>query len=60
MKITLEVNISTSKAMLIEGSLIELAQNLNSENLLFLAQQSKKANVNDKLRNKKGIIKAFL
>ena len=60
MQILLNVNVPTSKAMLIEDSLKTLAENLDSDNLTFLAQQSSKKNVNDKLRSKKGLIQTFL
>jgi hypothetical protein len=33
---------------------------LDSENLFFLAEQSKKAKVNEKLKSKKGLINTFL
>lgn len=60
MKVTIDANITPSRAMLIEDALKAIAENLTAENIIFLATQSKKTKVNEKLASKKGLINSFL
>jgi ABC-type uncharacterized transport system YnjBCD substrate-binding protein len=60
MKIELDVNITPSKAMLVNTAIKTLAENLDADNLNFLASQSKKQKVNEKLAGKKTMINMFL
>ncbi len=45
---------------IITASLQQLADTLSRENLQFLAEMSKKPNINEKLESKKNLIKTFL
>lgn len=60
MKFEINPNISIAKASNIEEAVTLLVENLDSANLNFLAEQSKKPNVNAKLAAKKGLIRTFL
>ena len=60
MKIEIDVNIAPATAGRIKGALKMLAENIEADNLIFLAELSKKPSANEKLKNNRGTIKMLL
>jgi hypothetical protein len=60
MKIEIDVPGTETDAIVIQTALQTLAKNLNKSNIQFIADLSRKPNINKKLESKKLLIKASI
>lgn len=59
-QISINTNEQGVNKVMQKSALQSLANNVNLENLIYLERLSKKKNINEKLKSKKGLIDTFI
>lgn len=60
MQITIEVPGTETDAIVLQTAIQTIAKNLNKGNIQFIADLSRKTDINKKLENKKTLIKSYI
>ena len=60
MQITIDVPGTETDSIIIQTALATIAKNLNKGNIQFIAELSRKTDINKKLESKKTLIKSYI